>query len=1273
LIAIAQFLIAAAGGQSVTGIVTGKVTDVKGQRIAGATVTVANPKIGVKKKETTKDNGYFTVSGLRPSNYTIIVEKEGFKTFEKTVILEAMGRVNASPINLSSRSEADGRPSSPNFPDTPERPGLHIEVVLVPIGDASEAGSGPQIVASAEAGQSTTAATPAQGQSGNPTTGSTQSQTPSPKIDAGRLQLQSLSGERSDLISNNQVRNLALNGRDLLDLMKLIPGVVSGFSGALSNPEGLNDFNLNGTRGTQHELAIDGSSNVDTGTNSARHVTINPDAVAEIKVLTANYQAEYGRAAGGFIQIVTRSGTNEFHGGARFFHRHEGLNANNFFDNARIENGRSLPRPLYRYNSLGYDFGGPVYLPRSVFGPLGGWNRGRDKLFFFVNQEFYRQLVPLSERQRVRVPTAREREGDFSETGVSLIDPLSGQPFPNNIIPKPRFFPGAQAILNLYPLPNLSGDSTFNYVSALSHDYPRHETIIRIDYRLSEQTDLTGRIVNNRDQQVRPYGVSPGTLNFPLAPINNPRPGFNAVLTLSHAFSQTLINEFIFGPSRNHARVEAEGDKASRRANNITTPLLFPDANRDDYLPNFFFGGIAGPFTRFLGLPFASDNSTYNFTDNLTRAGNAHTFKAGLFLQHSRREQTASGMLFPINASIDFNSQDLPGLNTRHPFANALLGYYSSYEQASSAPTGVYRYVSVEGYFQDLWRTGQRLMLDLGLRVSWYQPQYDAKLQVGVFNPELFDSSKAVRLYAPGCRGFDQAGRCLDRHARDPNNPGDVKPASFIGRVVPGTGDLANGIGLASRGYPRGGFDGRGAQWGPRLSFAYDLFGDGRTVVRGGFGVFYDRLAGDRVRDMLTNPPNAFTPRLLYGDLRDIKPVNPDELKRPGSGISIAPPNVVGYAKDGKIPTVYSFSLNFQRDLGLETVVDVAYVGTLGRHLMQARNLNAIPYCKTFTREAQDPTQFEGGVLPNVNLSNAPACGGKPVEFEGSRALPVDLLRTYPGYGTISFREFVGSSNYHSMQVSARRRFSKNLTFSLAHTWSKAFATANSDTDVTHPTDPRRYDYRLASYDREHVFAASYVYTLPRLNRYFGDTRLGSMILDEWQLSGITLFQTGAPVELNPVPSPQTITGSLTEPARLSLRGKPQPGPNGLQIDPNAFIVPRVGDTGPWPRNYLRLPGVNHHDLSVLKNFPLGNESRYIQLRVELFNAFNHTQFRDINRSFISANVTTGKIILRMRGPASESANFVNQGCSGPIGQCFGEFSGARNPRTIQLGVKIYF
>ncbi len=1220
-------------GQSTSGSITGTARDSAGALVPGATVTISNSQINLTRETRTNEEGVFTFTQLPPGTYNVTVEKAGFKKLEKSdVILSAIAQTNIGYFTLE-------------------------------VGDVSN-------VVTVTA-------------------------------DTAQIQIQSETGERSGIVTNTQLKNLALNGRNPLDFMKTLPGVAVGnvnFGQTATSTSNLGAFNVNGTRVNQKELTVDGSSDVDTGNNVDTHASLNPDAISEIKVLTSNYQAEYGRAAGGFIALVTKSGTNDFHGAGRYFRRHDSMNANNFLRNAQgtTANGLPLqPRNLYRFNYYGYDISGPIFLPHFGEGGPRLWN-GKNKLFFYWNQEFYRQLAPETARN-IRVPTAAERIGDFSNSrdangnlirvndSLNCLGSGTTAQFPGNIIPQKCWYGNGQAILNVYPQPNTAGNPTFNYTSAISTLYPRREDILRIDFNISPRTRLTARYTNNNEQRLLAYGNFASNLNFPLSPISFPRPGKNGVITLTHTFSPTLTNEFIFGPSKNNIVYVTADDQVTRAAKGITTPLLYPDVNFANYIPNFRYGGVSNvtfPFTDFNGLPFYNKNVTYNFIDNLSKIVGAHTIKMGFYGQRSWKDQTSFGR---INGDINFTNDGQNPLTTGYTYANALLGIYDSYTQASDYLNGQYRYWNIEGYVQDNWKVNRRLTLDYGMRVAWYEPQYDKLLQTAVFNPALYDGSKSVRIFAPTCvNNVFPCNGTTNRRSVDPAllvsgftpTLANTQPAAFIGAIVPNSGDIANGMGAANKGYFKGGFKSRGPQWAPRFGFAYDVTGNGKTVVRGGFGISYDRINGNVAFDQIQNPPGILSPVLRFGLLQDITP---------GQTGVLAPSTVFGYDPQGQIPTVYSMSLSVQRNIGFGTVIDVAYVGTQSRHLWQTRNVNATPFGFLFTKAAQDPTFFPGGIVPDSDPSIAQAYKNAGLKFDGQKALPANLIRPFPGYDTIQQREFVGSSNYHSLQVSVNRRFSKGFTFSLAYTWSKVMGTGDGDNNFTSPYDARRYDYRVLNFDRTHIFVATYVYELPRLGTRFGDNWLSRAVLNGWQITGITSLISGNPFELGVgiggVNVNQRITGSWTEPPRFVLKSNPSKGPNGLLIDPNAFALPALGSNGIGNRNYVRNPGINNTDLSLFKDFSVGDpeKGRKLQLRVEAFNVFNHTQFSGINAGTnlavprASGGFDTGNAIFANYSQAVITNNLRPAGSTAPLGQFFGEYNAARDPRIIQLGAKFYW
>jgi len=1090
--------------------------------------------------------------------------------------------------------------------------------------------------------------------------------------DAGALQLKTETGERSEIITNRQIRDLALNGRNILDMMKVLPGVVSNVNGQVSNDGGVRNFNINGARGTQKEVSIDGSSNVIAGANQRVHVTINPDAIQEVKVLTSNYQAEYGKTAGGFIQYTTRSGGRDYHAAARYFRRHDSMNANDFFNNLR-----GAPRRIYRYNYSGYDVSGPVTIPGT------GFNRNRDKLFFFWNQEFYRQTIPAAVRT-VRVPTVAERNGDFSGTTdgtgnpVLIRDPLSGQPctaanragcFPGNVIPRTRFLADGSRIMSIFPEPNdPTGGSRYNYSSQFSNETPRREDIVRIDWNISGKTRLAGRYIQNSERTVQRYGGCNNiAYNLPVSTLESTQSPRNLSLNVVHTFSPTLLNEFTFAPSRSRTTCENKDDRLLRAPYGIQLPLLFDHEVARTFLPTMTFAGIANqtlPDLVLGKLPVSSGDSNITITNNVSKFLGKHSFKTGFFYQRNRFLFTPRN---GINGDINFNNDANNPLNSGHPFSNALLGVYTQFSQANAIVDGRVMYHTIEGFVQDTWKAHPRLTLDVGLRISHIGPSYDERLQNNVFVPDLYDFSKSVRLYTPILVGG--ATRAVDP-ANRPATPTTVNtlPQAFVGLVVPNSGNPFNGITSPREGYPRGGFDARPPQWGPRIGFAWNLFGDGKTVVRGGYGISYERLQANIVLGQLNTPPTNIIPRLFFGNLTELR----------SQSATLPPTNIVGAGRDGKIPNIHSFSLGVQRNIGLGTVVDVSYVGTLSRHLAQNRNLNTIPYFTTFQRPAQDPTRT-GGVVPDVEPNLPAAYRQAGFNFSGANALALNFLRPYPGFAEVNYREFVGSSNYHSLQISATRRLAAGVSFQAAYTWSRAFVTGDTDFEGNHPYNTRAYDYAVAEFDRTHVFVANYVYDLPSPRRLTGSAA-GKAVFGGWQISGISQFYTGEPFELGlgiqGINAAQRLVGSYNLPVRpYRVGGAPdKAGP--LQINPDQFAAPGIADIGPYPRMYLRNPWFLNHDLSIFKNFPLGGDgSRKLQFRLEMFNFLNSTQFATINAgtqlttptgaigNAVFANYTGLRITNNVRTAASTAL----------FGQHFGEFNSTRDPRIIQAAVKLYF
>jgi hypothetical protein len=1211
-----------------TGSITGTVTDAIGAAVPGASVTAANPTNGVSRTAVSNDQGVFVFPQLPPGAYTVTVEKSGFKRLEKAgVVLSTGDQINAGDFQLE--------------------PGDISATVQI-------------------------------------------------QANAGQLLLKSESGERADVVSGQQLRNIGLNGRNVSDLAKLVPGVISGGAASGNGSSTVNNvfgsFNINGTRSDQHEVTVDGVTNYNLGNNTGALVSVNPDAVEEVKILTSNYQAEYGRSGGGFIALTTRGGTNQYHGSGRYFRRHDSLNANNYFNNAR-----KTSRPLYRYNFYGWDFGGPIYLPRFGEGGKSVWN-GKEKLFFFVGQEYYNQLVPQLQAINIRVPTAAERAGDFSSTQVFVKDPLltgpcaAGAPTQQvacfkdggvlGKIPLNRLYGPGLAALSLFPLPNATG-SNFNYTSQVPSAYPRRETILRLDWQANSSTRVSARWVNNQDDQQFAYGTTTASWNFPLTITDRKNgPGNTLSFTITKNFGATLINEFTFGAGRGGVTIAPADDKATRAITGINTPLLFPSANTTGLIPSLNFGAIpnsaATANTSVFG-PFVQKFVINNFINNLTKVKGNHTLKFGVYYQ---RASNASNSQNAVQSNINFQTNGQNPLNTGYGFANAAVGVYDSYTQASIKLDQSFFYTDLSFYVQDNWKITRRLTLDLGMRFSRYNPYVNRVGPESYFDPSLYDPTKAMRIYRPVCVGAStcQTGqatyRALDPATIGPPTLANTQPFFLVGKLVPNSGSFTNGLGLTTGGYPTGGVDRHLILPQPRLGFGWDVTGNHKTIVRGGFGITYDRYRSDVTGNSAQNQPFVLNPTLNFGFLQDIQSAG---------GGALSPSSVTGTDKGGDWPAVYSYSLGVQREFLGGTVVDVSFVGSQSRHLPRRTNLNSIPYGTAFKASAQDPTKYAGGVIPATEPGLPTVYSAANLSFTGANSLGLDFLRPYQGFADITYNNFDGNSTYGSLQVSAQRRFSKGLTFGVAYTLSKVTTTVSDSTTLTNIIDARAFDYSLANFDRTHFFVANFVWGLPKGSRYLGNNRLSKAIFDNWTLSGVTSIASGNPAELGlsiaglseagtrllGTPSGGNLSGQQP---RLYLNGSGQSAPN--QINISAFSVPGINDRGPYPRNYLRNPGFNNHDLALAKSIRFGKEGKHsVQLRVEAFNVFNHTQFSGVNRTTNITNAAgqTGTAIFNNYTGLTITNNPRPAGNGSVLGTFFGEYNAARDPRILQLAAKFYF
>lgn len=1181
-----------AAAQITSASVAGTVKDTQGGVIPGATVVMTSVTRGTTIESVTGDEGYFVFPIVPADTYTLNVTMEGFKTIE----------VPAFQVNAGDKRT--------------------LGTLTIEVGALEE----------------------------------------SITVAARATELQAKSAERSFAVEGEAVQSIAVNGRNFFALAFNSAGIVNtaaqpGALGAQSNT-----MVANGMRANQNNVQIDGITSMDTGSNQGPSVSLAIDAVQEIKVLTSNYQAEYGRSAGAQITAVTKSGGRDFRGSVFYLRRNDDMNANTWFNHRAIP---ARPVPPLEQSDIGYSIGGPVVLP--------GFNKSRSKLFFFVYQEFQDRVLAQTTPLRVRLPTDLERQGDFSQTRDSagnlfpyIRDYTTGLPCSASNtsgcfqyqgvlgrIPPDRLYQVGLNILKMYPTPNSPATISqgFNHVTQEGQDAPNRNDLIRLDWVPNSSWRIYGKLLQSFGTRVAPYGG--GTTGFQtnipeFGSRDDQRDNRGISMTAAVTLNNTTFLEMTYGRARNaFTNIPRSDDFTKANLGLSAIPMLYPGAVQLDLPPRFNYNGRVGtsgatgtsPLNSTEYAPFLNENPTQDLAGSLTKTFGPHTVKAGAYFTHGFKPQSHRA---PANGNISFQNDASNPLDTGFPFANAVLGIYQTYSQAGQWFQGEWVYNNFEWYVQDNWRANDRLTLDYGLRFYWMQPTHDKNNMASNFLPGEYSASAAPRLYYPAI--VNGVRVALDRAT------GQTLPAAAIGRIVPGSGSLTNGLFQQGNGISDQLYENAGIQYAPRFGMSYDITGKQKYIFRGGAGVFYNRPMGDTVYGQIEQPPSVVSPTLFYGRLQDIDPNN----------ALVAPPTLFAFEYDGTFPKVYAFNAGVQAQLPWALVFDASYVGTRSRDQHTQKNINAPDYGVAYLPQNQDPTLA-------------------PSAVPGATALPVDFLRPYQGYGNIFLVDTSAYANYNSMQLSLNRRFQNGILFSFNYTLSKAMGTSSVDLPAgnNNPNPnvigfPRNDDnqdeanYHPLDYDRRHNIVSQFVWALPSVSK---GGILGA-ILNDWQTSGVYRWVSGTPYTPTysiPGISPYTLTGTQgLESARLVITCDPGSG-NGSdpyqQFNVGCFTTPKPGSIGlESGKNYLVGPPQNNLDLSVSKFIRFGGNRR-LELRVDAFNALNHTQFLTIN-STLTVRSLTDPTPTNLAYDAN--GNLVNA-------NGFGTVSASRPSREIQLLARFQF
>lgn len=1052
-------------------------------------------------------------------------------------------------------------------------------------------------------------------------------------------QVETSSSEIGTTISGKQVNQLELNGRNYTQLVNLTPGVVNrtgqdeGTVGVYGNVA----YSFNGGRTEYNNWEIDGGDNMDNGSNTSLNVYPNIEAISEFKVLTSNYGAQYGRNASGTVEVETKSGTSSFHGSAFYYGRNEIFNARNWSEGQNP----TAPKAQYRKHDWGYTVGGPVFIPNH-------YNTDKKKTFFFWSQEWRRQSDPTSYNQNV--PSNAERAGNFSDLcsptpGVidttnfpdCPIDPSTGSRFPNDTLTS--IDPNAQFFLAVIPQANGTNGGFPSYATTVSLPTTWREELIRVDHNLTDNHRLTFRYIHDSWSTVTPTPLWGNGASFPNVHTNFVGPGTSFVARLNSSFTPTLLNEFVASYTADHIFLNALGPVGL--PSGYTGGSLFAN-NFGNKLPSFSIANgnaYGGGFSVDTGyFPWKNANPTYTYRDNLTKIVGNHTLTIGAYFVAAQKNQQNS--LYTQGVLTFDNSSPV---STANAFADLLMGNIAKFTQAERTFLFYDRYKILEPYFQDDWRISKRFTLNLGLRWSFFGRYQERYNQEYGFNPSLWSASKAPQLDTNG------------------------SVTGTEGAIIPGTGDRFNGyIQCGTGGAPTGCLQNKWMNPAPRFGFAWDPHGDGKTAIRGGYGVFFEHENG--------NEANAESLQQGASPLVQISNQNNVTGYANIGGGFFFPVNPWSIPAKASWPYVQQWNLDVQRQMPAHIVLSVAYVGSKGTHLVNQRDFNQLhaftganPFApgQAFNSGGADCNNIVGpNGLPNpgATLGN-----GTPVPAGAINNLFVacgndaNLVRPFAGYGSINRIETSANSIYNALQVAANRTFG-DLTLSLSYTYSHSIDDSSDRYDAVFNDSYNTALSRASSdFDLRHNFVASYVYALP----FFRAPGMAHNLLGGWSVSGITTIQTGTPFTIgnnsgfsDPAGLGNSISGNNGTSSRPDLVGDPraslsqtnfpdQRGP--LYYNPAAFAVPTGLTYGNLGRNTLRYPGRTNFDFGVFKRFSIGEKAGF-EFRWETFNIFNHTQFNSIGTSMDTTN------------PA---ANVDSSG--------FLHLNGAHNPRIMQFGLRFQF
>ncbi len=1136
--------------------VVGTITDPSGSVVPNVTITATHTETGTVRSIKASDAGQYVLPDLPIGHYTVKAEAAGFGASQRSDVV----------LNVGDRARID---------------------FALKVGAASETIT----------------------------------------VEADAVRVQSDSGEVSSVITGQQLQQLATNGRSMYTLANMTPGASSGQADFISpTPVGGDAaMSFNGQRMSHNLYMLDGSESSDRGGGGGSDVMPSMDSLAEFRMLTSNYSAEYGLSSAATMTAVIRSGQKQFHASAWEFTRNDAFDARNYFNRA--------PAPVaeLRFHTYGFNAGGQLPVWKS------------HPTFFFYNMEWrsliqgqtLNQTVPLTAtyggdfagnlpadqldaggnpypNSGLHVPCANQISADqqarFNSAGITTFSTPSASgscafdknaasnptfvPFPT--IPASLLDPNAQSLLQagIFPAPT-SGRQFIG-----GNNVPTHvrEEVVRIDHQFSDKFSVFGHYVAEQINQSFGTAMWSGD-NLPTASNTFGNPSYSGVIHTTYAISPTLLNEVAFNYNGNRINIVPEG--VIERPSGFTTPELFA-GNNLTRIPEIKLGGATGADYTTASWPWHNKADDYQIRDDVSWTKGAHQFKMGGSWAIYKKIQDLFGQ---TQGGFTFNNK-----YTGNDFADFLLGYADQYNELAVQDNGYWNNVSWAAYVQDNWRATKRLTLNLGLRWDGVPHTYEANNRMGNFYPALYDPSQAATLDANG-------NICSATSAAPCTGPSPGLGTS-PNPILDGYQFYLNGIGIPGQnGVPKGLVNNHWAAFGPRIGFAYDLTGKGSTILRGGYGIMYERIQGN---DMYNAGPNVpFSSSVTFNN--GVLLGSPTTSLQSGNTL-VAPitvPDITGLNSNAyKLPATYQYSVGVQQGLGSKSVLSVSYVGNQSRHQNDYREIN----------------------LPDASLLPAIA-----TDTAGN----YNSLVKYPGFHGIRLSETVQNGHYNSLQTEFRSQMRRDLTFQAAYTFSKAYDPAtgsNNVGDLNNVTNPYSYTYDNgpSNLDRRHIAFVNFVYDLPIFRTT--SSRLLRSTVGGWQVSGIVSMVSGNPLNI----TAGGVSGNIASKLPNSNNRPDVSGSVGTPhtvntwFDPTSFTAPAAGAFGDMPRNSVYGPGRQNWNLALFKSFLFSEErGSRLELRAESFNTFNHTQLKDVSTTLSSSN--------------------------------FGTVTSAHDPREIQLGLKLIF